>query len=233
MIRLTPIDRALSNPVSTSIRPCTLSDAAPLASLYRQCFPHHVRSLLGESVCRTYFESVLSHKAYQTLCAIDGGEILGFVVIHYGDYGTVSSRWMLRCWKNALLAIVIRPWLAFRYAARKLWESCIKCLDSGIPVSSSENTRGGYIDFIGVSENSRGKGIGAQLVKASIRHAYESSIVRIGLTVSEDNEAAISLYKALGFQRSGYDPHEKTLCFKLILKQGAKPPESLEHPEFS
>lgn len=53
---------------------------------------------------------------------------------------------------------------------------------------------------MGVLPEYRGKGIGRQLLQACISKAATKGITRIELEVRADNERAIALYKALGFE---------------------------------
>ncbi|MDH4115943.1 MAG: GNAT family N-acetyltransferase [Acidimicrobiia bacterium] len=57
----------------------------------------------------------------------------------------------------------------------------------------------GYIDFVGVAPESRGRGIGRSLIVAAVHALRESGCTSINLTVLETNRAARSLYSALGF----------------------------------
>lgn len=56
---------------------------------------------------------------------------------------------------------------------------------------------------IGIHQDQRGKGIGTQLFGALEQWAKEQSLYRIELTVLEDNQAAIALYKKMGFEVEG------------------------------
>lgn len=61
-------------------------------------------------------------------------------------------------------------------------------------------SRDGYIDFIGVTQAHRRKGIGRKLVAQAVDWAVQKPIVeRITLTVNSDNEAALNLYHSAGF----------------------------------
>ena len=56
---------------------------------------------------------------------------------------------------------------------------------------------------VGVSENQRGKGIGARLFEALEEWANQQSIHRLELTVMTHNIAGIALYKKMGFEIEG------------------------------
>ena len=60
---------------------------------------------------------------------------------------------------------------------------------------------------MGVLASHRGRGIGRQLLAASIAHARERGITRIELSVRADNVPAIKLYERAGFVREGRQRH--------------------------
>ena len=56
---------------------------------------------------------------------------------------------------------------------------------------------------IGVHSNSRGKGVGTKLFEHVIRWAHDQQLHRLELTVIENNEQAVHLYKKIGFEVEG------------------------------
>jgi RimJ/RimL family protein N-acetyltransferase len=64
-----------------------------------------------------------------------------------------------------------------------------------------KNTDGSYLATLGilVGNDYRTKGVGSQLMAGLIKQAYENNVSKIWLTVSADNESAISLYRGNGF----------------------------------
>ena len=64
----------------------------------------------------------------------------------------------------------------------------------------------GYITNVAVSPSSRRKGIGRKLIEELIRHGEEKKLSFWTLEVRESNEAAISLYSSLGFEKVGRRP---------------------------
>lgn len=62
------------------------------------------------------------------------------------------------------------------------------------------DTRSGYIDFIGVDESARGRGLGAFLLATGIDWMLSfPKVDKISLTVNADNVPALKLYKNFGF----------------------------------
>ena len=58
----------------------------------------------------------------------------------------------------------------------------------------------GYIDFLGVADSNRRRGLGAQLVRAAVEALHRRGAAPVNLTVREDNRAARDLYISLGFR---------------------------------
>ena len=59
---------------------------------------------------------------------------------------------------------------------------------------------------IGLVPGARGRGIGAQLMRAAIETAWKTGITRIELTVRADNPVAKALYERMGFVTEGHHP---------------------------
>ena len=67
-------------------------------------------------------------------------------------------------------------------------------------VAAEVNSDGsGYIDFLGVVPDTRGRGIGRRLVMAAVDALRERGATSVDLTVREDNHAARRLYASLDF----------------------------------
>lgn len=60
---------------------------------------------------------------------------------------------------------------------------------------------------MGVLASHRGRGIGRQLMVATLAHARVSGITRVELEVRADNVGAIKLYERLGFMHEGRKRH--------------------------
>jgi len=78
---------------------------------------------------------------------------------------------------------------------------------------------------MGVKTEYRGRGIGRALIQATLEGARAAGITRIELTVREDNERAISLYRKHGFAHEGVKRngvrvdgrYHNLLCMGLLL----------------
>lgn len=64
-----------------------------------------------------------------------------------------------------------------------------------------EETGEGSIEFVGVREDSRGKGIGRQLLQTALYWLFEvKKVPRVALVVNDDSANARSLYESVGFR---------------------------------
>ncbi|OIK12960.1 GNAT family protein [Bacillus sp. MUM 13] len=69
--------------------------------------------------------------------------------------------------------------------------------------NSNERARHKAYIVIGVAEQARGKGAGTRLFAECEEHARRLNLHRLELTVIAHNEAAIALYKKMGFEIEG------------------------------
>ena len=75
---------------------------------------------------------------------------------------------------------------------------------------------------VAVTPASRGKGIGRRLVEEAMRRLYRERINTLFLEVDEENDAAVSLYRALGFaevgRRTGYYSQAGSAATALVMR---------------
>jgi ribosomal protein S18 acetylase RimI-like enzyme len=70
-------------------------------------------------------------------------------------------------------------------------------------LTSRESTKHRAEIGMGLLKEYRGKGIGRALIEKLIKSASEHSLEKLELVVIADNEAAIELYKSVGFKEEG------------------------------
>ncbi|MFE7061734.1 GNAT family N-acetyltransferase [Sutcliffiella sp. NPDC057660] len=73
--------------------------------------------------------------------------------------------------------------------------------------STTERTAHSIYLVVGVSEPARGKGVGTELFCQVEEWAKDRNLHRLELTVMVHNEAAINLYKKMGFEIEGVKKH--------------------------
>jgi RimJ/RimL family protein N-acetyltransferase len=67
--------------------------------------------------------------------------------------------------------------------------------------SVNQGANEGYIEFVGVAEQARRRGIARRLLQAAMHWLFEEQAMpKIGLTTGDDNVNAHALYQELGFQ---------------------------------
>lgn len=71
-----------------------------------------------------------------------------------------------------------------------------------IPFSRSAYSHSGLLGM-GVIAKYRGLGIGEKLIRATLAKARQRGLIRVELTVRENNTPAITLYKKIGFTEIG------------------------------
>ncbi|KAB8135806.1 GNAT family N-acetyltransferase [Gracilibacillus oryzae] len=85
----------------------------------------------------------------------------------------------------------------------------------------SGNKGYGYVDSqtpelgIAVTREVRGRGLGTLLMESMIEHARKEGFKSISLSVDQENNCAIHVYKKLGFEDYGFDGTSKTMILKL------------------
>ena len=80
-------------------------------------------------------------------------------------------------------------------------------------ITPAENPRLAHRGFLGMGllAEFRGRGLGAQLLKAVMDHAKAFGLEKVELTVYTNNEQAIRLYKKCGFNEIGVVKHYRKL----------------------
>lgn len=69
----------------------------------------------------------------------------------------------------------------------------------GYVAAEMQSDRSGYIDYLGVRPDRRGRGLGRALVRAATDRLLELGATSVNLTVRESNAMARALYGSLGF----------------------------------
>lgn len=68
---------------------------------------------------------------------------------------------------------------------------------------STKNPLGAHLARLGVKPEAQGRGVGSVLVSYLIQVLGGSRLGRLSVNTQEDNTASLSLYKKLGFTRTG------------------------------
>jgi len=75
-----------------------------------------------------------------------------------------------------------------------------------------EDTGDGSVEFIGVREDARGKGIGRQLLQTALHWLFEDKLVpKVMLVVNDDLSNARSLYESVDFKLKYTGVHNRKI----------------------
>jgi ribosomal protein S18 acetylase RimI-like enzyme len=74
-----------------------------------------------------------------------------------------------------------------------------------------------HLEDLFVSAGARGSGLGRQLVEAALERARERGAARILLDTNESNEAALRLYRSVGFRSGSEESGGRDLFMRLRL----------------
>lgn len=193
--------------METSIRIISENIAQYIPSLgriYREAFPDHKRSVLGQSTCERYLRTVSQHRAYQVMIALVNNESAGFVVFHVDLQARLGRKWLLRNAHPIVRFAVLNPLFTFRMT-RNLLMLLYNDRKRRRNTPVNENivrTRPlrAYVETLAVKSAYRGLGVGKRLLEECIKVARENNKTRLGITVDIDNYKALQLYQGIGFK---------------------------------
>ena len=192
-------------PASVSLRAMELSALPTAVHLHRTTLPTGFFVELGDRFLTRYYRTFLTSPAAVALVAEIDGKIGGFLVgssdeIAHHRHVIDLSRWGLaRAGATALLA---RPELTARFLrtrARRYMRGIRRSSESSEP-AQERAPRTGVLSHIAVDQNLRRSGVGAALVEGFTQIAAVHDVEVLRLYTSDDNEAARTFYKRLGWQ---------------------------------
>lgn len=185
---------AMGSSGQIEIRPVVENDLEELAEKHPKFMPGYYTSLLGQFYLRTFFwPAIFNDQSTRSFVAQNRNGIVGFIIC------TTNSQNLKRSIMSRML-----------YLGNVIIIS--KCLFSRIIFASTlENFRSLFrkrpdelpsseLFLIGVDLDSRGSGIGRQLMMKMGEFFRSEKIDQVFLRVKESNLTAISLYKKMGYQ---------------------------------
>lgn len=194
------IDRSVeSGMVNCTIRGALASDVLKIAAVYREAFPRHLKSRLGSFVIRRYLRAVIHHPCYRVLLADEAGTVIGFSVLHLDRRRSIGHWWVFP-----------RP---LGLCLGEVQTLCFGRQPVSGPGALSDLSESSWLDFIGVSGSSRGKGCGKRLLEACKKMVVEDGKCELKLTVECGNKPAIQLYEGCGFMLSSVNPAKGTRIY--------------------
>ena len=178
------------------------------ATLHLAALPHGFFAELGPRFLRLYLATYVDSPHAVALAAVDGGQLLGFVV---GPTRPAAHRaWVLRTRGRRLaasgaLALLLRPRVALRFvrtrAGRYLagWRRG----RAGGAAAAEPSAGPAVLSHVAVDESARGQGLGRELVAAFVREAARAGAERVVLSTLDGEQGAAAFYRREGWQDEG------------------------------
>ncbi len=171
-----------------TIRRAEAHDAAAVVELETEAFSDEFRRIFGKRMAqgrKALTEMFILHRDVGfdgTYVAEAGGEVVGFITLLTKESPSTPI------------------WPALRAFLRHLGFSGVCRALIGLPLLMKRIGRDDcYIESIGVSEGWRGQGVGTALLKQAEEYANQRDKPYLTLEADRTNEAAIRLYRRLGF----------------------------------
>jgi ribosomal protein S18 acetylase RimI-like enzyme len=170
-----------------------VEDVSALVDLHYRCFTKkdHIAMKFGKSfIIATYKWFVTSPETYVVIARLDD-RLVGFQSVADRPYDAPMLR---ASWPQALLGLILRPWLAFDPdLLRRLWRLITRgdkdILDSQI----------GTLAFIGVDPQVQGRGVGKALVRRALQACHERGMKSVVTGVMRQNARSLGMLKGAGF----------------------------------
>jgi ribosomal protein S18 acetylase RimI-like enzyme len=193
--------------MTITIREAAHTDLPNVAQCHRQAFPNALSSAMGSSYVQKMLEWYLVDDRAFLFLAFDGDQCVGYCGGMKVDArireGSASSM-IQYSFRNAVMAIVSRPWLVlhseflnkYSLVLRNLWKKAKGIFTSSVPTVKIDPDRQVYCGLvvIGVRPSHRGAGCGSQLIHAFEKKSQSMGVETVRLSVRADNRNAINAY---------------------------------------
>lgn len=197
-----------------------------IAACHILCFPQSLANKLGKAyVAKTLHWFLVSEKRFLFHIALPTGEVIGycggFVPKGIGDGS--SSGMLQHAFKEAVLGIIKKPWLAFHKEVRAMYPFLWKNIKGKLvskknkPVaiqSTSDRSKYSGLVVIGVHPEYRGTGIFNELMEQFFEESKRLGVLGSKLSVKKENGRGISAYQKFGWEIE--EEHEKTWVFQKL-----------------
>jgi ribosomal protein S18 acetylase RimI-like enzyme len=161
-----------------------------------------------------------THAAYRVLVATLDSRLLGFAVLHTDRLSSLPSRWKRAFWPQLALFAVKHPWFVAGRVSNVVSRQARRRVHLGTGVDAREEFRESvYLDDIAVSDAARGQGIGRMLLEACVDETRRLGLATLKLTVDEENEAAIRLYRKMGFEETSRNEKHQTRIYSADVRE--------------
>ncbi len=165
------------------------ADGRPVAMLHESQIDSGFLAALGTNFLTRLYRRVARHRLSFLLVVEDGGHVVGFAAASE-DVASLYRAFLLR--DGAVAAIVSGPRLVRSW--RRVLETVRYPRSSGAALPKAE------LLSVAVAPGSRGRGYGRALVGEAAAELRRRGAAGIRVVVGAENQAAIALYQACGFE---------------------------------
>lgn len=186
----------------------TKNNIPQLAELHCTLFPTSRSTQFGRLYVKKMFRWFLENYPELSFFAVDGSQVIGYVVGAIGGYGRRVFRYAIF---ELIIGFLIHPNLWVKKSTFLLWRSYLQGIlparKNQQPVMGPSTHRPAQFSIsladIGVAVTHQGRGIGKELTSTFEKAARELGAGYLSLSVMEDNLSARKVYEACGWVMDG------------------------------
>lgn len=174
------------------IRTAEADEMAAVAQIHFESLPNDFLPSLGLTFLKSaYYPAASASPFAANLVAVEAKRVVGFVTIAH-DSGRFSHDILRREWPRIM-------WYALRAAARDPRHVFLSAQVLSSVLLSRPDPVKGEIVLIAVDVQCRGKGIGKELVRASLAHLARHNVDTCRTKTLADNAGVIRMYEQIGW----------------------------------
>jgi ribosomal protein S18 acetylase RimI-like enzyme len=193
------------------VRPLAGREAKGAARLHVRELPHEFLTRLGTGFLTGYYRAFVESPHATALAATDpkSGDLLGVLIGAFdtrAHYAYLVRRYGLALAVRVALRVLRDPGLArdlLRTRAARYARGVLRSLRYGRREPGPAPEKVGFLTYVAVDRERRGRGIGGSLVSAYEKLAREAGLDRLELVTLPDERGAGSFYDKLGWKYEG------------------------------
>ncbi len=200
------------------------NNLASIAKCHIACFPESLSGKLGAAYVQKTLEWFLvDEKRFLFHIELEGqviGYCGGFVSRGIGDGS--SSGMLQHAFKQAVIGIIKKPWLAFHPEVRAVYPFIFRNIKrkllpkkANAPITVAKDTgKFSGLVVIGVHPQYRGTGVFMELMQYFFEESKRLGVIGSKLSVKKDNARGINAYKKFGWEIE--EDHGKTFVLRKV-----------------
>ncbi len=195
----------------TLIKETVMSDLPGIVLCHKDAFPNALSTKLGDRFCSKMLSWYIVHERGIMLHAEDDGRVVGYtggiIVKQPGLPGAATSITQFS-FHQFVISFLLRPWLVLHPENLHRFQFILRNIKLKFgwipkqvaqPVSTLFKPRWGLV-VIGISRLIQGKGVGSNLLHEFENRAKTDGVEEVTLSVKNNNNQAIAMYKKNGWQ---------------------------------